>query len=115
MEGIVRVIQKAPEKKLGEDGLPLPPYAVYNIGNNQPENLLEFVDILQQELIRAGVLPKDYDFESHKELVAMQAGDVPITYADVSNLERDFGFKPSTSLRDGLRKFAKWYKEFYIA
>jgi len=113
VEGVVRVMQGAPEKVTGEDGLPLPPYAVYNIGNNQPENLLEFVDILQQELIRAGVLPEDYDFESHKELVPMQPGDVPITYADTSALERDFGFKPSTSLREGLRKFAEWYKEFY--
>lgn len=113
VEGIMCVMQKAPEKRLGEDGLPVPPYAVYNIGNNQPENLLDFVDILQQELIRAGVLPDDYDFETHKELVPMQPGDVPVTYADTSALERDFGFKPSTSLRDGLRKFAEWYKEFY--
>ena len=114
VEGVVRVMQGAPEKVTGEDGLPLPPYAVYNIGNNQPENLLDFVDILQQELIRAGVLPEDYNFEEHKELVPMQPGDVPITYADTSALERDFGFKPSTSLRDGLRKFAEWYKEFYV-
>lgn len=114
VEGVVRVMQGAPEKVTGEDGLPLPPYAVYNIGNNQPENLLDFVDILQQELIRAGVLPKDYDFEAHKELVPMQPGDVPITYADTTALERDFGFKPSTSLREGLRKFAEWYKEFYM-
>ena len=114
VEGVMRVMQGAPEKVTGEDGLPLPPYAVYNIGNNQPENLLDFVDILQQELIRAGVLPKDYDFESHKELVAMQPGDVAITYADTSALERDFGFKPSTSLRDGLRRFAEWYKDFYL-
>lgn len=114
VEGVVRVMQKAPEKVNGEDGLPLPPYAVYNIGNNQPENLLDFVDILQQELIRAGVLPEDYDFESHKELVPMQPGDVPVTYADTSALERDFGFKPSTSVREGLRKFAQWYKEFYM-
>ena len=114
VEGIVRVMKKAPEKKKGEDGLPIPPYKVYNIGNNHPENLLEFVDILQQELISAGVLPKDYDFEAHKELVAMQPGDVPITYADTTPLEQDFGFKPSTSLRDGLRKFARWYKEFYM-
>ena len=114
VEGVVRVMQGAPEKVTGEDGLPLPPYAVYNIGNNQPENLLDFVDILQQELIRVGVLPEDYDFEAHKELVAMQPGDVPITYADTSALERDFGFKPSTSLRDGLRAFAEWYKEFYV-
>ena len=113
MEGIVRIIQGAPEKMMGADGLPLPPYAVYNIGNNQPENLLDFVDILQQELIRAGVLPEDYDFEAHKELVPMQPGDVPITFADTSALEADFGFKPSTSLRDGLRKFAEWYKEYY--
>lgn len=114
VEGVLRVMNKAPEKVTGEDGLPIPPYAVYNIGNNQPENLLDFVDILQQELIRAGVLPEDYDFEAHKELVPMQPGDVPVTYADTSALERDFGFKPSTSLRDGLRKFAEWYKEFYL-
>lgn len=114
IEGIIRVMQGAPEKKNGEDGLPIPPYAVYNIGNSNPENLLDFVEILQEELIRAGVLPKDYDFESHKELVPMQPGDVPITYADTTPLERDYGFKPSTSLRDGLRKFAEWYKEFYI-
>ena len=114
VEGVMRVMQGAPEKVLGEDGLPLPPYAVYNIGNNQPENLLDFVDILQQELIRAGVLPADYDFEAHKELVPMQPGDVPITYADTTALENDFGFKPSTSLREGLRKFAEWYKEFYL-
>ena len=113
VEGVKRVMQGAPEKKNGEDGLPIPPYAVYNIGNQNPENLLDFVDILQQELIRARVLPDDYDFESHKELVAMQPGDVPVTYADTSALERDYGFKPSTSLRDGLRKFAKWYKDFY--
>lgn len=113
VEGVNRVIQGAPEKKNGEDGLPIPPYAVYNIGNNSPENLLDFVDILQQELIRAEVLPADYDFESHKELVPMQPGDVPITYADTTALERDFGFKPNTSLRDGLRKFAEWYKLFY--
>lgn len=113
VEGVKRVIQGAPEKKNGEDGLPIPPYAVYNIGNNSPENLLDFVDILQQELILAEVLPADYDFESHKELVPMQPGDVPITYADTTALERDFGFKPSTSLRDGLRKFAEWYKVFY--
>ena len=111
--GVVHVMQNAPEKKTGEDGLPLPPYRVYNIGNNSPENLLDFVDILQQELIRAGVLPEDYDFEAHKELVPMQPGDVPVTYADTSALERDFGFKPSTSLREGLRKFAEWYKVFY--
>lgn len=114
VEGVVRVMQKAPDKVTGEDGLPLPPYAVYNIGNNQPENLLDFVIILQEELIRAGVLPEDYDFEAHKELVPMQPGDVPVTYANTSALERDFGFKPSTSLREGLRKFAEWYKEFYM-
>ena len=114
VEGIVRVMKKAPERMNGEDGLPIPPYKVYNIGNNQPENLLEFVDILQQELINAKVLPNDYDFDAHKELVPMQPGDVPVTYADTSPLERDFGFKPSTSLRDGLREFAKWYKEFYM-
>lgn len=114
VEGVVRVIQKAPDKVTGKDGLPLPPYAVYNIGNNQPENLLDFVTILQEELIRAGVLPKDYDFEAHKELVPMQPGDVSVTYADTSALERDFGFKPSTSLREGLRRFAEWYKVFYI-
>lgn len=114
VEGVKRVMQSAPEKENGEDGLPIPPYRVYNIGNNSPENLLDFVDILQQELIRAEVLPADYDFEAHKRLVPMQAGDVPVTYADTSALERDFGFKPSTSLRDGLRKFAEWYKEFYM-
>lgn len=114
IEGVMRVIQSAPEKRVGEDGLPIPPYAVYNIGNNQPENLLDFVDILQQELVRAGVLPVDYDFESHKKLVPMQPGDVPVTYADTTALERDFGFKPSTSLRTGLRKFAEWYKDFYM-
>lgn len=113
VEGVIRVMQGAPERKMGEDGLPVPPYAVYNIGNNQPENLLDFVQILQEELIQAGVLPEDYDFESHKKLVPMQPGDVPITYADTSALERDFGFKPSTDLRTGLRKFAEWYKEFY--
>ena len=113
VEGVKRVMQGAPEKKTGEDGLPLPPYAVYNIGNSSPENLLDFVDILQQELIAAGVLPEDYDFEAHKELVPMQPGDVPVTYADTSALERDFGFKPSTTLREGLRRFARWYKEFY--
>ncbi|MCD8014680.1 MAG: GDP-mannose 4,6-dehydratase [Lachnospiraceae bacterium] len=113
VEGVKRVMRCAPEKVNGEDGLPVPPYRIYNIGNNQPENLLDFVDILQQELIRAGVLDADYDFEAHKELVPMQPGDVPVTYADTSALERDFGFKPSTSLRDGLRKFAEWYKEFY--
>lgn len=114
VEGVVRVMQKAPDKIMGEDGLPLPPYKVYNIGNNSPENLLDFVDILQQELIRAGVLPENYDFDAHKELVPMQPGDVPVTYADTADLEADFGFKPSTSLRDGLRKFAEWYKEFYM-
>ena len=114
VEGVVRVLKKAPDRKIGEDGLPLPPYAVYNIGNNNPENLLDFVQILQEELIRAGVLSGDYDFEAHKELVAMQPGDVPITYADTSALERDFGFRPSTSLKNGLRKFAEWYKCFYI-
>ena len=114
VEGVVRVMQKAPDRVNGEDGLPLPPYAIYNIGNNQPENLLDFVDILQQELIRAGVLPEEYDFEAHKELVPMQPGDVPVTYADTSALERDFGFKPSTSLREGLRAFAEWYAEFYM-
>lgn len=113
VEGIVRVVQKAPDRSTGEDGLPVPPYKVYNIGNNQPENLLEFVDILQQELIRAGVLPADYDFESHKELVPMQPGDVPVTYADTTPLEQDFDFKPNTSLREGLRNFAEWYNEFY--
>lgn len=114
VEGLVRIMQGAPEKKNGEDGLPIPPYAIYNIGNSHPENLLDFVQILQEELINAGVLPKDYDFETHKELVPMQPGDVPITYADTSALEKDFRFKPSTSLRDGLRAFAQWYKEFYI-
>ena len=113
VEGIVRVMRKAPEKKNGEDGLPIPPYAVYNIGGGQPENLLDFVNILQEELVRAGVLPKDYDFEAHKELVPMQPGDVPTTYADASALERDFGFTPKISLREGLRKFAEWYKEYY--
>lgn len=113
VEGIVRVVQKAPDRSTGEDGLPVPPYKVYNIGNNQPENLLEFVDILQQELIRAGVLPADYDFESHKELVPMQPGDVPVTYADTTPLEQDFDFKPNTSLREGLRNFAEWYADFY--
>ncbi len=113
VEGIIRVMQKPPERKNGADNLPIPPYAVYNIGNNHPENLLNFVNILQQELIRAQVLPADYDFAAHKELVPMQPGDVPITYADTTPLERDFGFKPSTPLREGLRKFAEWYKEFY--
>lgn len=113
VEGVQRVMQCAPERRNGEDGLPVPPYKIYNIGNNHPENLLDFVDILQQELIRAGVLPKNYDFESHKKLVPMQPGDVPVTYADVSALEADFGFKPATNLRTGLRKFAEWYKQFY--
>lgn len=113
VEGVQRIMHKAPARRAGEDGLPEPPYAVYNIGNSNPENLLDFVDILQQELIRAGVLPADYDFEAHKELVPMQAGDVPTTFADTSALERDFGFKPHTPLRDGLRRFAEWYKEFY--
>ena len=108
------MMQKAPDKRNGEDGLSLPPYSIYNIGNNQPENLLDFVNILQEELIRAGVLPEDYDFEAHKELIPMQLGDVPVTYADTSALEKDFGFKPSTSLRAGLRKFAEWYKAFYM-
>lgn len=114
VEGVKRVMQCAPEKKNGEDGLPVPPYRVYNIGNSNPENLLEFVDILQQELVSAGVLPEDFDFEAHKQLVPMQAGDVPVTYADTSALERDFGFKPATSLRDGLKSFARWYKDFYL-
>ena len=114
VEGVVRVMAKAPEKKNGEDGLPIPPYAVYNIGNSSPENLLDFVQILSEELVRAGVLPADYDFEAHKELVPMQPGDVPVTFADTEPLERDFGFKPHTPLRDGLRKFAEWYKEFYM-
>lgn len=113
VEGVVRVMQHAPEKSNGADGLPIPPYKVYNIGNNQPENLLDFVQILQEELVRAGVLPSDYDFESHKELVPMQPGDVPITYADTTPLEQDFGFKPSTPLREGLRRFAEWYNSFY--
>lgn len=113
VEGVVRVMQGAPERKNGEDGLPVPPYAVYNIGNQNPENLLDFVDILQQELIAAGVLPNDYDFEAHKQLVPMQPGDVPVTYADTTPLERDYGYKPSTNLRTGLRNFARWYKDFY--
>ena len=113
VEGVVRVMQGAPERKNGEDGLPVPPYAVYNIGNQSPENLLDFVDILQQELIAAGVLPNDYDFEAHKQLVPMQPGDVPVTYADTTPLERDYGYKPSTELRTGLRNFARWYKDFY--
>ena len=113
VEGVVRVMRKAPERAIGEDGLPVPPHSIYNIGNNSPENLLDFVQILSEELVKAGVLPEDYDFEAHKELVPMQPGDVPVTYADTSALERDFGFKPSTGLRDGLRRFAEWYKEFY--
>ena len=114
VEGIVKVMQHAPEKQNGEDGLPIPPYQVYNIGNSHPENLLEFVSILQEELIRAGVLPEDYDFGAHKELVAMQPGDVPVTYADTTPLEEDFGYKPATTLRDGLRAFAEWYKKYYL-
>lgn len=114
VEGVIRVMNKAPEKKNREDGLPISPYAIYNIGNSNPENLLDFVQILSEELVRAGVLPEDYDFEAHKELVAMQPGDVPVTFADTSALERDFGFKPHTPLREGLRKFAEWYKEFYM-
>ena len=114
VEGVIRVMQRPPERKTGEDGLPVPPYAVYNIGNSQPENLLDFVDILQQELIREGVLSADYDFDAHKQLVPMQPGDVPVTYADTSALERDFGFKPHTPLREGLREFARWYKEYYL-
>ena len=115
VEGVIRVMQHAPEKSMGEDGLPIPPYKIYNIGNNHPEQLLDFVDILQQELISANVLPPDYDFESHKELVAMQPGDVPVTYADTIALEEDFGFKPSTSLREGLKQFAQWYNAFYAS
>ena len=114
VEGVIRVMNKAPEKKNGEDGLPIPPYKIYNIGNNNPENLLDFVSILSEELVRAGVLQKDYDFEAHKKLVPMQKGDVPVTYADTSDLERDFGYKPSTSLREGLRQFSEWYYKFYI-
>ena len=114
VEGVIRVMQGAPDRKTGEDGLPVPPYAVYNIGNSNPENLLDFVDILQQELIRAGVLPGDYDFEAHKKLVPMQPGDVAVTYADTAALERDFGFRPDTPLRDGLRKYAEWYRDFYL-
>ncbi len=114
VEGVIRVMQHAPEKQDGEDGLPIPPYKIYNIGNNHPENLLDFVTILQEELVRAGVLLSDYDFEAHKELVSMQPGDVPVTYADTASLERDFAFRPSTTLRDGLRRFAQWYKEFYM-
>ena len=112
--GVKSVMEKAPERKIGEDGLPIQPYSIYNIGNNSPENLLDFVTILQEELVKEGVLPKDYDFESHKKLVPMQPGDVPVTYADVSTLERDFNFKPKTSLREGLGKFVRWYREFYI-
>ena len=114
VEGVKRVMCAAPEKKTGEDGLPIPPYKVYNIGNSSPENLLDFVDILQQELVSAGVLPEDFDFEAHKKLVPMQAGDVPVTFADTSALEEDFGFKPNTPLREGLKSFARWYKEFYL-
>lgn len=114
VEGIVRVMQKAPQRATGEDGLPIPPYALYNIGGGRPENLLDFVTILQEELVRAGVLPENYDFEAHKELVAMQPGDVPVTYADTTALERDFGYRPSTTLREGLRKFSEWYKSFYL-
>ena len=113
VEGIRRVMECAPEKQTGEDGLPLPPYRIYNIGNSKPENLLDFVDILQQELVRAGILPENYDFEQHKELVPMQPGDVPVTYADATPLEQDFGFRPNTPLRVGLRKFAQWYKDYY--
>ena len=114
VEGVMRVMAKAPERRVGADGLPEPPYAIYNIGNSHPENLLEFVGILQEELVRAGVLPPDYDFEAHKELVPMQPGDVPVTYADTGALERDFGFRPSTPLREGLRRFAEWYREYYL-
>ncbi len=114
VEGVVRVMRRAPERAIGDDGLPVPPYKVYNIGNNNPENLLDFVQILQEELVAAGVLPPDFDFEAHKRLVPMQAGDVPVTYADTTPLERDFGFRPSTPLREGLRNFARWYKEFYL-
>ncbi|MDY4935556.1 MAG: NAD-dependent epimerase/dehydratase family protein [Candidatus Enteromonas sp.] len=114
VDGIIKVMNKAPEKRNGDDGLPIPPYKIYNIGNSNPENLLDFVQILSKELIRAGVLPNDYDFESHKKLVPMQKGDVPVTYADTSDLERDFGYKPSTSLRGGLRKFAEWYRKYYL-
>ena len=113
VEGVLRVMRHAPEKQMGEDGLPIPPYKIYNIGNNAPENLLDFVQILQEELVRAGILSSDYDFEVHKKLVPMQAGDVPVTYADTTPLEQDFGFKPSTPLREGLRKFAEWYAGHY--
>ena len=115
VEGVVRVMQGAPEKATGEDGLPLPPYAVYNIGGGQPENLLDYISTLQEELVRAKVLPEDYDFEGHRELVGMQAGDVPITYADSEALEQDYGFRPEIGIREGLRKFAEWYKEYYKA
>ena len=115
VEGIIRVMAKAPNRQKGDDGLPLPPYAVYNIGGGQPENLLDFVNILQEELVRAGVLPQDYDFEAHKQLVPMQPGDVPTTYADATALEHDFGFVPTIPLREGLRRFAQWYKQFYTA
>ena len=115
IEGVIRAMQGAPEKKTGEDGLPLPPYAVYNIGGGTPENLLDFIRILQEELIRAKVLPEDYDFESHRELVGMQAGDVPITYADSAALERDYSITPKVNIRDGLRRFAEWYKEYFEA
>ncbi len=114
VEGVARVMQKAPERSVGEDGLPIPPYAIYNIGNNSPENLLDFIAVLQEELVRAEVLPADYDFDSHKEFVPMQPGDVPVTFADTSALERDFGFKPSTTIRKGLRAFVEWYKDFYL-
>ena len=115
VEGVVRIMQHAPEKQNGEDGLPIPPYKIYNIGNSHPENLLEFVTILQEELVRAGILPENYDFEAHKELVPMQLGDVPVTYADATPLEQDFGFKPNTSLREGLRRFTEWYVRYYGA
>jgi nucleoside-diphosphate-sugar epimerase len=115
VEGVVRVMQRAPERQCGKDGLPIPPYMLYNIGNSHPEQLLDFVEILQQELVAAGVLQKDYDFESHKELVPMQPGDVPVTYADTSALERDFDFRPNTPLREGLKRFAEWYAEFYMS
>ena len=115
VEGVIRVMQGAPERKEGEDGLPLPPYAVYNIGNSRPENLLEFVDILQQELIHAGVLPENFDFDAHKKLVPMQPGDVAVTYSDTVALEQDYGFRPNTALRDGLRKYAEWYRDFYLS
>ena len=113
VEGVIRIMQRSPDRTTGDDGLPVPPYKVYNIGNSHPENLLDFVTILQEELVAAGVLPEDYDFEGHKELVPMQPGDVPVTYADTEPLERDFGFRPNTPLREGLRKFVRWYKEYY--